>query len=126
MRNPFDRFVSYCAFMTRGNGAFLADAQSVMRHVLFESRPGQHVLFQPQHTFVADADGNLLTDLVGRVEQVRESFDAVCACLGLLASELGQVNASRRGIHRDYYDQTLIDAVADLHRRNLELFDFQY
>ena len=34
VRNPFDRFVSYCAFMTRADGHFERDPQAVMRHFL--------------------------------------------------------------------------------------------
>src|SRR5687768_16674592 len=54
VRNPFDRFVSYCAFMTRATDAFNRNPQGVMRHILFEVRPLQHILFVPQHTFVTD------------------------------------------------------------------------
>ncbi len=64
VRNPFDRFVSYCAFMTRADDAFARDPQQVMRHILFEARPLQHVLFQPQSELLADGDGRLLTDFV--------------------------------------------------------------
>ena len=126
VRNPFDRFVSYCAFMTRANGAFLANPQAVMRHVLFTARPMQHVLFQPQHTFLTDADGQLLSDTVGRVEQMQASYDALCERIGIASTSLGQVNSSRRGSYRDYYDQPLIDGVADMYRRDLELFGYEF
>lgn len=126
VRNPFDRFVSYCAFMTRANGAFLANPQAVMRHVLFTARPVQHVLFQPQHTFLTDADGQLLSDTVGRVEQMQASYDALCERIGIASASLGQVNSSRRGSYRDYYDQPLIDGVADMYRRDLELFGYEF
>ena len=126
VRNPFDRFVSYCAFMTRANGAFLANPQAVMRHVLFTARPVQHVLFQPQHTFLTDADGQLLSDAVGRVEQMQASYAALCERIGIASASLGQVNSSRRGSYRDYYDQPLIDGVADMYRRDLELFGYEF
>ncbi|MFD0739313.1 sulfotransferase family 2 domain-containing protein [Lysobacter koreensis] len=126
VRNPFDRFVSYCAFMTRANGAFLAKPQEVMRHILFEARPMEHVLFQPQHTFVTGEDGQLLADVVGRVEEMQASYDALCARIGIPSAALGQVNSSRRGSYRDYYDQPLIDGVAQLYARDLELFGYQF
>lgn len=126
VRNPFDRFVSYCAFMTRANGAFLAKPQEVMRHILFEARPLEHVLFQPQHSFVTDADGQLLADVVGRVEEMQASYDALCERIGIAGAALGQVNSSRRGSYRDYYDPPLIDGVAQLYRRDLELFGYEF
>ena len=33
---------------------------------------------------------------------------------------------SRRGHYRGYYDQELIDGVADLYRRDLELFGYEF
>ena len=71
VRNPFDRFVSYCAFMTRADGAFLKNPQQVMRYILFQARPMQHILFQPQHSFVTDGEGRLLADEIGRVEDMQ-------------------------------------------------------
>lgn len=126
VRNPFDRFVSYCAFMTRANDAFNRDPRAVMRQILFQVRPLEHILFQPQHSLLVDVDGSLLTDYVGRVERMQASYDEVCARVGIPGAVLGQVNSSRRGSYRDYYDQPLIDGVADLYRRDLELFDYEF
>ncbi len=126
VRNPFDRFVSYCAFMTRADGAFLKNPQQVMRYILFQARPQQHVLFQPQHTFVTDDDGLMLADQVGRVEDMQGSYDAICQRIGIPTEPLKQVNSSRRGSYRDYYDQELIDGVAEFYRRDLELFGYEF
>ena len=126
VRNPYDRFVSYCAFMTRANDAFSRNPKGVMRHILFEARPMQHILFVPQHSFVTGADGEMLADTVGRVEDMQGSYDAICARLGLPSTELGVINSSRRGHYRDYYDQELIDGVSALYRRDLELFGYEF
>ena len=126
VRNPFDRFVSYCAFMTRADDAFQRDPRAVMRHILFKLRPLDHILFQPQHTLLVDADGVLLTDAIGRVEEMQASYDAICARIGIPSAALGQVNSSRRGDYRDYYDQVLVDGVSALYRRDLELFDYHF
>lgn len=124
VRNPFDRFVSYCAFMTRANGAFAQDPQRVMRHVLFELRPLEHVLFKPQSTFLVDGDGRLLTDMIGRVETMQASYDAICARIGIATEALSQTNSSRRGNYREYYDQQMIDAVAALYADDLRNFGY--
>ena len=126
VRNPFDRFVSYCAFMTRANDEFNQSPQEVMRHVLFRLRPLDHILFQPQHTLLVDAEGRLLTDQIGRVEEMQASYDAICARIGIPSRALDQVNSSRRGSYRQYYDQQLIDGVTDLYRRDLELFGYEF
>lgn len=126
VRNPFDRFVSYCAFMTRDSGAFQADPQRVMRQVLFEIRPMQHVLFRPQHSFVDDGHGRLLADQIGRVEDMQASFDAICARIGIPQTPLQRVNTSRHRHYRDYYDRPLMEGVASLYKRDLELFGYSF
>jgi hypothetical protein len=126
VRNPFDRFVSYCAFMTRNEGSFEVQPQLVMRRILFELQPLQHILYQPQHTLLVDAQGRLLADYVGRAEQMQASYDAICARIGIPSQELAKVNRSKRGDYRQYYDQALIDGVSALYRRDLELFGYEF
>lgn len=126
VRNPFDRFVSYCAFMTRGNDAFQRDPRRVMHRILFEVRPMHHVLFQPQYGFVADEDGRLLADMVGRVEEMQSSFDAICERIGVPSVPLGRVNGSQHETYRDYYDPALRDGVASLYQRDLDLFGYGF
>ena len=126
VRNPFDRFVSYCAFMTRATDAFNRNPKAVMRNILFEVRPMDHVLYVPQHTFVTAEDGQVLADSIGRVEEMQASYDAICARIGIPSRTLDQVNSSRRGHYRDYYDQQLIDGVGELYRRDLELFGYEF
>jgi hypothetical protein len=124
VRNPFDRFVSFCAFATRQDGAFEADPQRVMRGFL--ANPPAHILFRPQHTFVADADGRLLTDMIGRVEEMQLSYDAICQRIGIPSATLEKVNTSRRNDYRGYYDDALIDGVAALYQRDLDLFGYSF
>lgn len=125
VRNPFDRFVSYCAFMTRAQGHFEKDPQMVMRQMI-EQPPWQHVLFQQQHSFITGADGQLLTDYVGRVEEMQDSYDEIARRIAIPTVELERVNTSSRRDYREYYDQALIEGVARLYARDLELFDYEF
>lgn len=127
VRNPFDRFVSYCAFMVRGGDDFERRPREVMRHFLFEQPPEHHILFQPQAVLLVDADGEtLLTDLVGRVEDMQGSYDAICARIGIPSRPLDRVNGTRRGDYRRYYDPALADAVAARYAQDLDLFGYTF
>jgi hypothetical protein len=125
VRNPFDRFVSYCAFMTRFRGEFLADPHAVMAHFI-RNPPRRHVLFWQQCGFVTDPAGQLLTDHVGRVEEMQRSYDEIAERIGIPSAELEKVNASSRQDYRDYYTPPLVDAVARLYARDLELFGYEF
>jgi Sulfotransferase family len=125
VRNPFDRFISYCAFMTRAEGHFGRNPQGVMRHFI-ANPPPRHVLFQPQHGFVTDEAGALLSDYIGRVEEMQASYDEICGRIGIPGAKLERVNPSRRMDYRQYYDQELIDGVAKLYARDLELFGYDF
>ena len=125
VRNPFDRFISYCAFVTRALGQFEADPKRVMRRFI-DNPPLQHILFQPQHLFVTGADGELLSDYVGRVEQMQDSYGEIARRIGIPSAPLDKVNASDRTDYRSYYDQALIDGVAKIYARDLELFGYDF
>lgn len=126
VRNPYDRFISYCAFMTRDNDVFARDPKEVMRHVLFVNPPEQHILFQPQYTLVVDETGAMLADHVGRVEDMQASYDGICERIGISSQALEMINSSRRRDYRAYYDDELKREVARRYARDLELFDYEF
>ncbi len=127
VRNPYDRFVSYCAFMLRGGDDFQRRPRAVMHHFLFEQPPEQHILFQPQAALLLGADGaTLSTDLIGRVEDMQHSYDAICARIGIPARALDRVNDSRHGDYRSYYDEALMAGVAARYAQDLALFGYGF
>ena len=126
VRNPYDRFISYCAFMSRQTGQFEASPRAFMRHVIRDQPPLQHILFRPQHEMLCDADGSLAMDQVGRVETMQADYDAICARIGIPSERLGQVNASSHRPYTEYYDEELRTLVAGMYARDLELFDYRF
>ena len=124
VRNPYDRFVSYCAFMTRDGDQFEKSPRQVMEHFLFREPPEHHILFQPQSAMLTGEDGALLTDMVGRVEDMQAYYDAICVRIGIPSRPLAQVNGSKRGDYRQYYDDALRDGVAKRYARDFTLFGY--
>ncbi len=126
VRNPFDRFVSYCAFATSREGSFEREPRAVMRHFLFTAPPVNHMVFRPQHSFITNADGHLLADEIGRVEDMQATYDAICARIGMASTPLGRANSSRHANYRTYYDEQLIGGVKRIYSRDLELFGYDF
>ena len=126
VRNPFDRFISYCAFMSRNNGQFEANPQAFMRFIIRDRPPLQHILFRPQHEMLCDADGRLAMDQLGRVESMQADYDAICARIGIPSLALEQVNASRHSHYAEYYDDELRERVAAMYARDLELLGYHF
>ena len=126
VRNPFDRFISFCAFMTRQHGYFDHDPHKVMKHFLFVEPPTDKIHFAPQHIFFTDPNRGLLSDFVGRVEDMQASYDEACRRIGIGSRLLDRVNSSRHGDYRDYYTPELREAVARLYARDLELFGYDF
>lgn len=126
VRNPYDRFVSYCAFMARQSGQFEHSPQAVMRHLIRDRPPLEHILFRPQHEMLVDAAGKLAMDFIGKSERAQADYDQVCARLGFPAETLGQANSSRHRPYAEYYDEELRELVGRFYRRDLELFNYDF
>jgi hypothetical protein len=96
-----------------------------MRHFV-ANPPWSHILFQPQHSFITGENGQLLTDQVGRVEEMQQSYDDIATRIGIPTASLERVNSSKRNSYREYYDQALIDGIAKHYARDLELFGYDF
>ena len=121
-----------------GAGAFLMPGMvEAHTHFSWNNQPGlesiqrmppeEHILFKPQASLLVGDDGaTLLTDAIGRVEDMQGSYDAICARIGISSQPLEHVNGSQHGDYRQYYDQALIDGVAARYAQDLELFGYGF
>jgi hypothetical protein len=126
IRNPWDRFVSYVAFMMRHNGLFERDPQAAMRRVLAHPQNQSAVHYRPQSDFVTDEGGQVIVSALCRVERLQADFAEVCARIGLPPLALEQRNPSVHRPYTEYYDEELRDAVAALYREDIERFGYRF
>ncbi|MDB5973192.1 MAG: Sulfotransferase family [Hydrocarboniphaga sp.] len=126
VRNPYERFVSYCAFMTRSGDEFKIEPRAVMKHVISSDGLLAHLLCRPQHEFIVDDTGHVAMDYVGRNETMQLSYDIITDRLGLPKETLTRANSSEHRPWPEYYDRDLIDSVGKIYRRDLELFGYEF
>jgi hypothetical protein len=126
VRNPWERFVSYTAFMHRQGDAFAADPRGAMERVLASPEHRTRIVFRPQHEFICDAAGTVMVDFIGRHETMQASYEAICDRIGLPKQVLERVNASSHGPWRDYYTDVLKARVAELYARDIEIFGYKF
>jgi hypothetical protein len=140
VRNPWDRVVSAYEFAHAGGTEFVKpihdpayagdDFASFDRFVAgwLTRVPLEtaDVVFQPQWTFLCDRDGTLLVDHVGRTERLTDALRPVEAALGV-AIEPARLNRTERRLgYADYYTPETRDIVADIYRRDIEMFGYEF
>jgi len=124
VRNPYERFVSACFFLNRGDPAFAGRANAFMKQALQRERFRRRVLILPQHLLLADETGAPAMDYIGRCETLQASWDEICRRLGLRASAVERSNASGHAHWRRYYDGPLAAAVRALYQEDFRLFGY--
>ncbi|MEO7916847.1 MAG: sulfotransferase family 2 domain-containing protein [Dokdonella sp.] len=126
VRNPWDRFISFCAFISRQTGHFEHDPHGFMARMIHSPPPQQQMLYQPQIDLLADRDGRLAMDFVGRVEHMDRDYQQICERLSLDSQPLEQVNTSHHRPYADYYNPQLRDLVGRKFRQDIEMFGYQF
>lgn len=126
VRNPFDRFVSYCAFMARNGDAFAQRPRDVMRFFIRDDPQVDHLLFRPQFELLSDQSGRVRMDFIARTERMQADYDAVCAKVGIASSPLEKVNGTEHRHYAEYYDDELRGHVARFYARDLETFGYGF
>lgn len=126
VRNPWDRFVSYVAFMMRDNGAFQADPAAAMRRVLDNPARQSRVHLRPQHDFLVDQQGHCMVNRVCRLENLQAEFGDLCRDIGMAAPVLEKRNASAHRHYADYYDAELTERVGVLYAQDIAMLGYAF
>lgn len=125
VREPFDRFVSVCCFLHRGVAGFAGQERQFMQAALARPRFRRRVLAAPQWELLADQEGRLGVDFLGRYERLEADLRRIAAELALPPLSLPHANASRRRSSTGYYDATLKAAVADFYRQDFQQLGYR-
>ena len=97
-----------------------------MKQALTVKRFRQRVLVMPQNLLLTDNDGKVVVDSVGRYESLQQSYDEICARIGIPTAELSRKNPSVHDAYADYYDEELREQVAEFYKDDLRLFSYDF
>ena len=126
IRNPFDRFISVCAFLNRENPAFAKSPLAWMKEALSRPRFRERVLVREQFEQLCNEEREIGVDSVGRYESLQESLDAVLGKLSLPSSPLSVLNSSEHKAYSEYYDEELKGLVQALYSTDIEEFNYAF
>ncbi|MEP7064011.1 MAG: sulfotransferase family 2 domain-containing protein [Betaproteobacteria bacterium] len=131
VRNPWDRLVSWyhmCmqAPETNAFGRHIKENAPTFEAFLTTTTTGiaQRTTYN-QLDYVADGNGELIVDFVGRYERLREDFAVVRARVGL-AHNLPHINRSTHADYRVYYSDTTREIVARRFARDIGYFGYAF
>ena len=124
VRNPYDRFVSTCAFLNRENGNYAGNEMQFMKQALRRERFRQRILAIPQSELLIGESGELAVDYVGRFEALQSCYDEVCSRISIPTEKLESKNRSEHKTYTSYYDVELQQAVAEFYQSDFKLFGY--
>ncbi|MEM9186410.1 MAG: sulfotransferase family 2 domain-containing protein [Planctomycetota bacterium] len=126
VRNPWDWLVSRYHYILQ------AQHHGQRRRVIRLDGFADYVRWQGsrrrrgQVEMLVDGRGELLVDYVGRYETLKYDYALIAQRIGISTRPLGQLNTSKRGDYRDYYDRRTREYVLDRWRRDIEELCYEF
>ncbi|MFT5413140.1 MAG: hypothetical protein ACI9NC_005894 [Verrucomicrobiales bacterium] len=137
VRNPWDRLASTFFYVQRShrNSFFVKnfvlphrdDLSAFVVNILKENPTAAFMMehFRPQFTYVCNPDRSIAVDFVGRFEQINEDWKVIAEKLGI-DTPLPHTNHSTRDHYSKHFTNEAAEAVAQVYREDIELFDYKY
>jgi hypothetical protein len=124
IRNPWDRMLSTYRYLDPEGVSFAEWLTTTAQKRLERG----HFFFLPQADYVCDSDGQIIVDMIIRLEDFPSAFDVVRDRLQISGSGLTRVNVSEQHTNLTLdaaYDEATENVVAEMYARDIELWDYQ-
>jgi len=128
IRNPWDKMVSqYLYSRNKINHKFNAGRQS-FEDFLISAANGSRVTAYPfQHLpYITNYQNDIVVKDFIRFENLQEDFNGLCKKINIEATELPHKNKTHRANYKFYYNNYTKNLVADMFKRDLDLFDYKF
>lgn len=129
VRNPFDRLVSQFNYMRSRPDlrVFIGMAETAaLKEYVHLIRRRRHVQWEPQCSFLYDADGSLLVDFVVRFERLANDMELVFEKIGLDGAHLPYLNSTDRAPYRESLTPSLRAQVEKMYENDLMRFGYDF
>ncbi len=120
VRNPWDRLISF--YFSPHRGVSHWDRQEFIQFV--SKVPSSFSYLRLANESLKDCLSHF--DFIVRFEALEKGFEEVCVALGIPDTKLPVRNKASKKYYTEYYDQELIDLVADLFADEIEVFGYTY
>jgi hypothetical protein len=132
IRNPWERMVSSYFSPHRGimewdRYAFmrLISATPTLRHYIFCSTFKERIFLKTRMPRIGEAVTRDI-DFLLRFEKLESDFSELCRKLNIPGRKFPHINVSNRAHYSEYYDNELIDAVAERFSEEIELGQYRF
>lgn len=140
VRNPWERTLSAYRFAKKG-GTETMGVNNPMQHQIpefdsFESFIHEWLankklssldyIFRPQSNFIYDQNDILIIDYLGRLENLDSDIREINK-LTKKSISVPRLNfTAAENNYRDYYNTNMLDLVAQIYKRDVQLFNYEY
>lgn len=133
VRNPFDRFVSFCAWSplqfvsTKGTLTWKEDPYKYMDSMCRKiEQASKYTTMAWSCSKFLTIDDEVAVDFVGRYENLQDDVDKAFEQIGIPKVQLPVKNKGSHADYKTYYNTKLVDRVADIYKRDIELFGYTF
>jgi hypothetical protein len=143
VRNPWDRYLSFFKYYKQGYELSLQSETghtpakikelALCKKIFEENKTEQEILkililkHKSQDTYFTNQDKKILVSYVGRFENIAKEFALFCEKIKIYPTpELKHENRTEEINYRDFYNQELIDIVAEKEKFIIEKYSYAY
>lgn len=140
VRNPWDRVVSSFFYLNKGGirtgedkrdrekyiHKYNGDFGAFVRDAFLTNEIFQQIHFRPQYEWITNENGDLLTDFIGRHENLQRDFDFLCDTIGFPKKPLGHTNTSKHDNYKKYYTSETSEIIRKAYKKDIELFGYSF
>lgn len=131
VRNPWDRAVSRYFYSIKKNDCFNQSRvieedykKDFYQFIKVFEQKGREKIYQ--FDFLADNNGKIQVDFIGRVETLQKDLDKVCEIISLPSIVVPHLNKTIHNNYKKYYTEESVEIVRKKFKKDIEYFGYEF